>query len=671
MNLATPQPNIATLAVLPIASRQSLDNWRAELASVTEPVTQNLRLVAKRLGVSYRTARRKYDEFRRQRVEALIDGRTLPRPRAELDPDFVGWWRALAESNQRKTRPAYREFIRSWHRGDLIPGLDPDQPRHIVPRGCSYGNLARLANDGFALKVMRVGTAAAAKHAPKIFSTRAELWPASHYMFDDLWHDNFVVFRGQVVRVLEFDALDVFSACKISWGTKPRIRREDGTMDGLKESFMRMLLASVLWHEGFSPRGTELLAEHGTAAIREDVERLLHDRTGGLITVRRSGIQGKEQSVAGMFQGRGGGNPRFKASLESLRNLIHNELAMLPGQTGKDVEHRPEQLHGTLDHTTDLLKAFAVLARERPDRAALLKLPLLEYHSQFLPVLVDIYDRINRRDWHTLEGWSACGHICLEYRLAPDTAQWLSHQDYLALPDPTRNMLLDTARQDPHYLRQRQLSPREVWQRGRADLQRIPAFVVSDILGPDLARERACRDSYFTFTDAELSPEPLIYESRIETIDGHQVELKPDTYLTWVNPFDLSQMFVGDARGRTLGVSLRVQRCSPANQESLHHAFGRRNHRLAEQLQPIRERHAQITREATARDAHNARVLAGEPITPEEIARSRQLRHDIRNLGPAAAAAILSPSEPSHKSDQSDPSDNISTTPEDFLNSIL
>jgi hypothetical protein len=40
-------------------------------------------------------------------------------------------------------------------------------------------------------------------------------------------------------------------------------------MDSLKEKYARVLVANLLFNEGFSPRGTNFLAEHGTAAVSE------------------------------------------------------------------------------------------------------------------------------------------------------------------------------------------------------------------------------------------------------------------------------------------------------------------------------------------------------------------------------------------------------------------
>lgn len=633
--------------------RKEAHAWQNALSGVTKPVTASLKNVAARMGVPFQTARRKYYEWLTadKSITALVNkskqGRASHSVTA-LNADFVEYFKGRCERNQRVSRSEYFKFVRDWKSGAQIPGLDNSLPRHRLPPGCSYANLMRKVKDAFARDTMRRGLSyAVAKHGPQIFSTRAELWYLSHLMIDDLWHDNFVVFGKQIVRVLELDALDVFSGCLITFGTKPRFRREDGTMDGLKEKFARLIVASVFFNEGYAPRGTTILAEHGTAAVSEHVARVLYDFTGGKIVLRESGITEKEQAVAG-WRGQGKGNPRFKAALESLRNLKHNMLGDVAGQTGKDRDHRPEYTHGQLAECADMLKAIEVLAEHKPERARQIKLNLLQYHSEFLPLLFDCYREINARTWHNLEGWDAAGNVITEYRTTPTSDHWLTDGEFSELPVVAKQVLLEAAQSDPRYIQPRKLSPVEVQRRDRHTLTRIPAFLVGDLLGPDYARELNVQGAYFeTFSDQELAPEPLRYESAIIMPNGDRLQLRDDKYMVFVNPFDLQTLFVHRAGresklGECIGYARRVLRVNPADMESVNRAFGYRNQRLAELKAPIAARHADVVQEATERARHNAAVLAEEPITPEEIAADKERRALVRKEGAAAVEDILS-----------------------------
>ena len=84
------------------------------------------------------------------------------------------------------------------------------------------------------------------------------------------------------------------------------------------------------------------------------------------------------------------GLPRFKASLESSNNLVHNVFAALPGQTGKDRQHQPEELPALLKNNEDLLAARFQLPIER---AELLSFPILEL-NQFMAVAHELYRQI-------------------------------------------------------------------------------------------------------------------------------------------------------------------------------------------------------------------------------------------------------------------------------------
>jgi hypothetical protein len=431
-------------------------------------------------------------------------------------------------------------------------------------------------------------------------------------MIDDMWHDNFVVFGRQIVRVLELDCMDVFSGYLVTFGCKPRFRRDDGTFDNLKEKFARLITASVFYHEGFSERGTEIIAEHGTAAISDRMKKILFDRTGGKICVRESGITGEEQAVIG-WRGQGKGNPRFKAALESIRNLKHNELAMLPAQTGRNVESRPEYTHGQLVQCAEEIKAMAVLAAKNPLRARQLKLNLLDYHADFLPLLMDVYAVINSRDWHDLEGWHAAGNMAIEYRMSPTAENWLTDGQFSELPLVSRELLLQTAQADPRFIRQRKLSPAEVRARDGRNLVKIPPFVVCELLGDDCAREdMTVKGAYFNeFSDQELAPEPLLFESRIITPEGREEQLSDGKYTCFVNPFDLDQFFVCDARKRCLGMAPRVTRVDRNDADALRRQFGHRSQRIAELKQPLLARHAQTVRDEIKRLEHNTAVLTG------------------------------------------------------------
>ena len=643
LQLSVPTNDLVEFRALPGEVQTEVDQWLAELGALRGAIGEALTAAGARLGVSRATARRKYDAWRAQGWRGLVDWRKVPASVTHergLPQEFVEHVRVRLGGNQRKMMPAYRQLIEDWRNGVEIPGYETVSTfeRHTLPPGWSYDNLVRVARPSeLELVIRRVGTGAAKAMLPQVFTTRVGLWPGAALMLDDVWHDNFVVFKGRPVRVLQLSMLDVFSGCVTAYGTKPRWEREDGSHDQLKEAQTCYLVAQQLFLHGYSEQGTVLMAEHGTAAVREELARLLHDRTGGKITVRRSGITGQEQAICGLMDGRGGGNFRFKSALESLHNLFHNELAALPGQTGMDVARRPEsldggvmrvrkdgtlQLGGLLSHVTDLGAALALLP---PSVAAKLKMPLLNYEAEFRPVLRDTLEWINRRgEWahftHALEGWAECGHVVTEYRPTAQSDHWLSGEEFAALPPAEQQMFVMLARSNAAtYSRTRSLSPREVWQARRGELVRINPVIIPEILtggrpvtDSPLAVERVCRNGYFEFADHELSADTLRYASRLQRPDGREEELPDDTYLTLLNPYSPDFLWVHDAKGGLLGLVKRDHRASRADVQAVERKFGEAAKRTADILGEIKARNISQTREAAKAMAHNAEVL-GEP----------------------------------------------------------
>lgn len=648
MTLTIPERDNAEFFALPHATQLQVRAVLAEVAGIRPPLERAWKEAGERLGKSRQTMRRLYYQVRAQGWRGAVDGRLAARAKEALPWAFVQEFRRRLETHQRSGgRAAYAALCADWKSGQAIPGYEevPATARAQFPSGWSYGNLMKAAAKAGTKAQMiaaRIGKAAAAPYLPKVFSTRVGLYVGSHYMFDDLWHDNFVHWRGKAVRVLEFDALDVFSATKVDWLMKPRFEREDGTADGLKESQMRSLLAKILGEAGYSTRGTELMAEHGTAAIREAIERILFDRSGGLIRVRRSGMTGVEQAVAGWFRGDGKGNPRFKAPLESARNLFHNRFAALPAQTGKDADHRPESTAGLLKYHDTLMRAVQSLP---PGLLAMLRLPLLTF-EQFAQLALAIYDAINRRGErpefgvHELEGWAQCGHVVTEYRLSAGSDIWMPPSEFLALPAPEQEAVTALVRADAQrYARVRSLSPREVWEGGRADLRTLPEPVLAEIItggvieeGP-LARVLTVRGAYFEFDDELLGPGEHRYSAEITELTGRLRDLPHgEKFLAVVDPAG-HRLFIHDVRGQFLGTAYRDTRVSRADDDALRQRFGEVHRRTKQALAPLSGRHARSSRQNVEDLAHNARVIesAKHPNAEADTAADRRATRAARH----------------------------------------
>lgn len=590
---------------LPADIRAEVDRWMRELARVSKPIQQSLANVAARMGVSTQTARRKYDAWRKGRDwRALVDRRAVPQERG-LPPELLEHWKTLCQQNARKCKPAHRALVRSFFAGEPIPGLPPGLPRHELPRGLSYANLIGHRPTDFELRAARIGRMAAADCRPKVFTTRVGMEVGQRYVFDDMWHDFAVAVMGQRTpsRLLQLHAHDLFSGCQFARGMKPRIKDEDtGRSVGLTQDEMLFLVAHVLSAHGYHPRGTVLMVEHGTAAISEDLEQRIADLTGGLVTVDRSGIQGAS-AFAGQYAGRGKGNFRFKASLESLGNLIHNETADMiafPGQTGSNSRlNAPEELHGRtrkLDLLERAMAALPMAIREEFRR------PFLEARKA-MALVEEIMERINRRTDHALEGWLEAGLTEVDYDVPG-----------VGLISGAKVMVLDAARRAAIEAVAapvvRRLSPREVYDIGAKKLRRMRPEQMASLLSLRQARTVVVRNHLIELEDAAISPSPLRYLAH-HFRDG-------DEFGVVINPFTPQEAHLFDARGGWVGTVKAWQTVSQLDADGLHRQMGAAIRVENELLTPIAKRGDALTRVRKADADHNAGLIGRERVAVED-----------------------------------------------------
>jgi hypothetical protein len=629
MNAPALQLNVA---LLPEPARKDFTFWRGHIEPLLDKrggILRTLDTLAVQLGIPAKTVRKKYYAAKNGGLLALVDKR-LAGPRWWKTKESVGLStedqelvKLYCEQNQRSSKSAIKQLRRDFLAGK-VKTKTPLDSRTRMPRGWSARNLMRAVPTKFELKSIRIGRTAAASERALVYTTRKGLWVGSHYMLDDMWHDLFVntFAENQAGRPLELFSHDLFSARKVRWGVRVRTRDVKGKYNQLTEGMTRMVLAATLHLDGYSPRGTMIVAEHGTAAVSEQIERDLRDLTmrdgTPLITVKRSGMTGAA-AHAGQYPGLSRGNFRFKASLESSNNLTHNVFAALPGQTGKDVEHRPEQLDGLLDHNRDLLIARGYLP---PERAAKLQFPLLEL-GEFHRAAADLYAAMESDADHELSDWLECGHVTQELLIG---GHWVNREELLK--HPAQAELAAQLIASGHLeARPRKLSRREVWDQGAGELIKLPGHGVCAILGDDLARERRVRGERFEFADAEVGPGLHRYESVCLTPYGERLRLREgEIYQTFVNPFAPGTLFVRRADGSYLGECARTDAPCRGDVEAVERRMGAVAKEEKELLAPLRQRHLREARDKATRHENNRDVLGGN--TPADRAERERLAEE-------------------------------------------
>lgn len=640
---------------LSTALRSEISDWIEALSDQPEcGKTHWLTKVGKSMGASYASARRKHDALVKSGWDwkVLIDSRKTGSDVAIIDGTGSQLFRSHLVTRvgrfKRNNAAAFRDLRDHWRKRDeVIPGYEgfPGWPN--IPTGWHNRNLHRIVKaetNRARLASVRIGTSSKTNpFLPTVRTTRVGLQQGTILQMDDVRHDNWVTLgkAGKYVRVNELGALDLLSANRFQWGCKPRRRRADKSHEDINGSDMRLFTAGLFWRWGFNPDGCMIMSEHNTAKVDERVARILYDASGGLIRVDYQPIEGIQAALTGFWNGTEGGNFRAKPHLESLHNLMHNDLAALAMQTGSP----SSGLKGPV--TTDRIIAYMErvmrdVLKKCPQRAHLLKLPGLDYHTQFIPFLMDYYHfGLAMRTDHKLEGWERLNYVVTEYTALPGSDQWMSQADFLKLPEPSQLIIGNAVKNDPKsWSNRRNLSPLEVWNQ-RPRFTPIAPVTVCDIIGDDMAREVVSRKGFVEFEDQELSPDALIYTARYctgpnkgrEIPHGEKVKL-------FANPFEDGTAFVIDAKGCYLGQLPLYKRCCSVNAAAFHtdepfdsrpqiksdellRAAGEKHERIATILEPDRINHREEVQEARDLRAHNRKVINGDPITPDEI-------HDAR-----------------------------------------
>ena len=656
LDLELPNDDAREFSQLPVEALAEYGRWKS---AITEVATGEGRLkdrldkAALRMGVSYPTARRKWDFAKQCGWRGLIDQRRVQRAAESTVPaEFWDFWRSLCEKEGRSCRQAYRRIITMWETDHLLPGYDVNPPADVsgFPMGLTYSNCMLHAPTKRELRAMRIGSFAAKSETDLVLTTRVGLQVGKVLMIDDQWHDDTVIFEGtnrQTVRPLEMCIQDVASAYKCAYGLRPRLKTEEGSHQQLGELDTRLLLVAHLLNQGYRADGTLITVEGGTATIRRNkdgsmgpFEAALDMVTGGAVRVIR-GKCGIAPVVLGGWPGPAKGNFRLKASLESLHGLDHNALGLIPGQTGSNSrENRPEKLTAIETYTKNVLKEVEALPAARAQEIMeKLRFELMQW-KEYEGIVYDVYRWIASRTEHNLEGWIENGWTAQEWKDSPEDKRWLPASLLAKLPDDRREMVLARIAQ-PGCKRIRRLSPMEVYKAGSREFVKIRPEHVPHLLGPDLAVEKGMdKNGRIKFESQEYGGgNPLIFPARrLINVLGQEIVIDPrQKYRVFPNPFDTSRLFVCDMDLRYIGYARRQLGVSRADLDGIHKAIGEANHGRAVLDAPLQARHAADADERLAMIEHNRAVLEDAnaidvKVTVEETADDSRVEDGLSML---------------------------------------
>lgn len=600
-----PRDDAAEFAGLPQKARDRVQ-WllrACRAVAASDRRTETCRQIADGAEVSFNTVYEPWRRFSRsgdwrdlldRRADARLWVRKDFAPLA-LHPEFLVFWRARCDANQRAVRPARKALLARWRRwaagdpGSAIPGYrecPPADPRTGVPAGWSYRNLLLHAPDDVETAATRRGRSAAKAASGTIRTTREGCWPFREIQFDDMWHDFQVNVPGSSApcRLLQFHAVDHFTTFLFRPGLKPRVT--DAATERQKSLNERdFLLYHVNWllDWGVHPDGTLFQAEMGTAKFPATYQDKLRLWFGDRVTFGAGGMSGAP-AFPGAYRERGHGNPNAKALLEGSGKLIHNLAAEIPGQVGMGRDDCPLALHGRTRENQILL----ALADAVPALREKLTFGFLDL-AEAVAAIHRLFDAINSRDDHEIEGWDACGFVVDQFRISAAGDLWLP-ADRLA--DHERQLLALAVANDPSLRRRHRLSPAEALRAAMPNLVKPPREAVPDLLGREYGEIVAPRDGFFHVRRPEFGDRPLRFHStyqdsggmRRRVENGHQV-------LAHLNPWKPDVLWLSDARrGSFLGLAERCHTVSRADRDAVLHAHGRAERDLQDALSELATR---------------------------------------------------------------------------------
>jgi hypothetical protein len=567
-------------------------------------------------------------------------------------PQFAAWVKTIAENYGGNVQQAYRAILALWKTGGEIPGYStrPLPGLNGHPRGWSYPNINRLANlTKYERAVSRVGRTAAKAFAPFVIHTRVGMECGRGYMRDDLWHDVALYLPGKMqkefVRALELCVIDIFSSSKIASGYKPRFRDEvTGKRINLRGSDMRFLLAHLLCNIGFHPDGCVIFLEKGTASIDKELHPLITQRSNGRIRFVTGAIQDRP-AILGYWGGDGKGNPRAKALLESLHRLPHSFLRWLPGQVGSNSRtDKVEDLAGRIEEWEWIIKVL-----EKKDESFVQRYcnnmngPAIPY-PQYIDFVSRMYDAIDCRTDHKLEGWEQAGLVISGFRPSVSSHDFFRYDALQNVSPEEAAAIRAILAANPSLHVSRKLSPREVWNDGRRRLIRLPQGTFAEICGRDLAVKRAVRNGMIRFSDADIECGRVFsYPAIAINQQGREEMLREgQSYLTVANPFDMSKLYILNENFGLIGTLTEQIVVSHVDMENIHRAMAQAAHAEAVNLMGYRSRHADKEGEAKRAIDHNRALLkqmAAEEAAPISVSAQVAALSDMLTVPEAAPEA--------------------------------
>jgi len=560
-----------------------------------------------------------WDEVLINRAKAPKKERVCP----WMTPAVIEWWRACCDRHKRSFHSAWLELVAKYKAGEMIGDVDWRRflpyskkkfndvgnriPREMpLPPGWSYHNLMKHKPRKIETAASRHGRHEAIKYSERVHTTRANLLPGQRYEVDDMWMKHIVTIAEypKVVRPLSLRIIDVASDF-VFYGLKPRMEDEDGKRQNLTQDDMLFALFIQYCDVGFHKDGNVTVIERGWAKLKEEKIKLIETLSGGKIKIRIGGID--RVTPYGQWGYTQKGNPDAKAHIEGSHNLLANRLDDLPGHTGSNSRvDKPEEFDALEKTVKNMLIARAAM---EPGEAAKLRFPVMDW-KEYSDAVEEAHNVIFNDRGHALEGWE--NRMKKQWRALP-ADDWKNEEAFHDLPPEVQRALVPAIqREDCHRLVR--MTRREVWEAGKKDLVKLPAYVIT-MLCPNLLKERPCPPAEIIFE--EKGARQIYRVATCKAPDGAPVELRENKVYKWIqNPLNARELFVCAENGAFLGTCEAAVIADRGDEEAVKEVFKTTREHFNAALSAQKKRGVKALKRQTEDMAHNAKLLAaGEPAT--------------------------------------------------------
>jgi len=588
--------SLAPLELLRTLSPEQKSGLLNKLGAVNAVITaahgtkgQAAKIAAKELRVSVQAIHKWHSDFLTGGAAALLDGRRK-RGRAKGLPQITKDW--IAEEFMRLQRDDagteiykhIRERARLWWRTHnpkyRIPGFHDPVPLTSkgYPDGLSKETIRKCLPDIYQRALAHQGRKTASNFLPAIPLSRHGVSYLERIFFDDQMYDHYITEHGYKshMRPVGFNALDFLTGAFLDFHIRLRWWDEnDKAHRALTQRefvwFVLGLLSSVGYRT--DEKGTKLVFEWGTANSWSSESGLLKTAsghssfdeallafTGGHVTIDRSGKFNKPMFRDMLFAPKSSGNFRFKAPIESMFRAVRTHGLLLPGATGKDIEHAPEEAAGLEREERRWLKLVAAFPTQLTTAVRSNNYSFLEYFRAYRW----IYAGINADPEHALKDWEKCGFIAREWHWEADEPDhWRSRESLASLPQNLRETFEAELARNPDLIRTRRMSRSEAVRACEADpcIKRLCPSVFHHLLPLEWAipvKVRNNREIHIREPLIRGAAGDLVYTAVVFNERGHRINLSPgDELLCHLNPFNPDSLIVLDQRGVFIGRAAR------------------------------------------------------------------------------------------------------------------